>query len=289
MRYTFLMRPEYSGRKSRVFEPSSTEPFRISRSKIDLFLECPRCFYLGQRLGVKRPSTAPFTLNNAVDHLLKKEFDSHRAKGDAHPLMKKYGIDAVPFKHKDMDRWRHNFSGVDTLHAPTNFLVFGAVDDIWENARGELHVVDYKATSKDEEVSELNDSRWHDQYRRQMEVYQWLLRQNKFRVSDTGYFVYVNAYRDRKAFDGKLEFDVRVIAYKGSDRWVPSVLEKANKCLLSKRIPETGEACEYCPYREAAGRAFKAAILKNGGKTCIGESGTIKKDETGTPTSARLF
>ena len=203
-----------------VFNPTSKEPFRISRSKIDLFLECPRCFYLEQRLGVKRPSMAPFTLNNAVDYLLKKEFDAHRSKGDAHPLMKKYGIDAVPFKHKDMDRWRHNFTGVQANHKPTNLLVFGAVDDVWENPRGELHVVDYKATSKDGEILELNDSRWHDQYRRQMEVYQWLLRQNEFEVSDTGYFVYVNAYKDRAAFDGKLEFDVRIIPYKGSDGWV---------------------------------------------------------------------
>ncbi len=47
--------------------------FKLSRSKIDLFLECPRCFYLGNRLGVSRPPGFPFTLNSAVDALLKKE------------------------------------------------------------------------------------------------------------------------------------------------------------------------------------------------------------------------
>ena len=95
-----------------------------------------------------------------------------------------------------------------------------------------------------------------------MEVYQWLFRQNNFKVSDTGYFVYVNAYKDRKAFDGKLEFDVRIIAYKGDDSWVGEILARAKKCLMSETIPQAGELCEYCPYRENAGKAFKEKVLK---------------------------
>ena len=51
---------------------------KISRSKIDLFLECPRCFYLDVVKKIKRPPGFPFNLNNAVDMLLKKEFDRHR-------------------------------------------------------------------------------------------------------------------------------------------------------------------------------------------------------------------
>jgi len=258
----------YNGRKKTVFESASREPFKISRSKIDLFWECPRCFYLEQKLGVKRPSTAPFTLNSAVDFLLKKEFDIHRARGDAHPLMKKYKINVVPFQHPDLEKWRHNFTGIRFVHQPTNFLVFGAVDDIWIDDLNELHIVDYKATSKDEVIDKLADTRWHDQYRRQMEVYQWLFRQNDFKVSDTGYFVYVNAYKDREAFDAKLEFDVRIIAYKGDDVWVEQTLAEAKKCLMSEKIPEAGELCEYCPYREAAGNAFRESVLgsRNGFK-----------------------
>ena len=111
-------------------------------------------------------------------------------------------------------------------------------------------------------IDKLADTRWHDQYRRQMEVYQWLFRQNGFKVSDTGYFVYVNAYKDRAAFDAKLEFDVRIIAYKGDDSWVEEILARAKKCLMSETIPQSGELCEYCPYREAAGKAFKEKVLK---------------------------
>ena len=233
-----------------LYDPSLKEPFKLSRSKIDLFLECPRCFYFDRKLGVSRPAGFPFTLNSAVDTLLKLEFDIHRAKGSKHPLIEKYGVDAIPVAHKDLDKWRHNFTGIQYIHKPTNLLLFGAIDDLWQNSKGEYIVVDYKATSKDEEIKELNKE-WQDGYKRQMEVYQWLLRQNGYKVSDTGYFVYCNGKRDKKAFDAKLEFDITLIAYKGSDSWVEKTVVEAHKCLNSKDIPLAGKDCDYCSYIKA--------------------------------------
>ena len=223
--------------------------FRLSRSKIDLFRQCPRCFYVDNKLGVARPPGYPFNLNSAVDHLLKKEFDIHRAAGTAHPLMKKYHIDAVPYANDEIDVWRENFKGLEHCHRGTGFTVSGAVDDVWVNPRGELIVVDYKATSKDEEITRLEES-WHEGYKRQMEVYQWLLRKNGFSVSDTGYFVYANGKKDKKAFDGKLEFDVTLIAYKGDDAWMEPTLS-AIKMTLDGVLPLSSEDCDYCRYREA--------------------------------------
>ena len=80
----------------KLFDPSSKESFKISRSKIDVFKQCERCSYLDIRLGVKRPSGPSFTLNNAVDELFKREFDVHRANGTQHPLAKEYNVDAGP-------------------------------------------------------------------------------------------------------------------------------------------------------------------------------------------------
>lgn len=238
-----------SGQAGGPLAASGVEPFLISRTKIDLFLECPRCFWLDRKAGVARPPGFPFSLNAAVDHLLKKEFDIHRAAGVPHPLMKTYGIKAIPYRHEHLDEWRDNFKGVRFLHKPTNLLVFGAIDDVWASDEGELHVVDYKATSKDTEVT--LDAPWQDGYKRQMETYQWLLRQNGFSVSNTGYFVYVNGKRDAKAFDGRLEFDIKIIPYEGDSSWVESTLEKIKKCLLGD-LPELNETCEYCDYRKNA-------------------------------------
>lgn len=225
--------------------------WRLSRSKIDLFINCPRCFYIDNKLGTARPPGFPFNLNSAVDHLLKKEFDAHRVAKTAHPLMKHYGVDAVPFVHEDLDTWRENFKGIEHVHKKTGLTISGAVDDIWVNPKGELIVVDYKATSKDEEINALDED-WHDGYKRQMEVYQWLLRQNDFKVSRTGYFVYANGIKDKKAFDGKLEFDVTLIAHEGDDSWVEKTILDIKECLESENIPRVGEGCEYCAYREAA-------------------------------------
>lgn len=234
--------------------------WRLSRSKIDLFVSCPRCFYIDNVLGTARPPGFPFNLNSAVDKLLKKEFDVHRAGKTPHPLMKEYGIDAVPFQHEKIDIWRENFKGVDTVHTPTGFTVSGAIDDVWVNPKGELHVVDYKATSKDEEVT--LDAEWQDGYKRQMEIYQWLLRQNGFIVSDTGYFVYANGRTDLKAFDGKLEFDVKIIPYTGSADWIEQTLLDIKSCLDSDALPPPGKECDYCEYRKAVGEVLEPIAKK---------------------------
>lgn len=250
----------YKGKRTRnLFDPAGDKPFKLSRSKVDLFLECARCFYLDRRLGVGRPPGFPFNLNSAVDHLLKKEFDVHRAAGTAHPLMKSYGLDAVPYQHPDLDEWRNSLrGGVQYLHAPTNFLLTGGVDDVWVNPAGELIVVDYKATSKDSEVT--LDAAWQDGYKRQMEFYQYLLRKNKFKVNQTGYFVYANGRRDAKAFDGKLEFDIKLIPYDGNDSWVEGAVVKAHECLVDQTVPPASSNCDYCRYREASFQALQVGV-----------------------------
>ncbi len=241
----------YNGRRTRgLYEPGSATPFKLSRSKLELSLECPRCFYLDRRLGVGRPPGFPFNLNSAVDTLLKKEFDTHRAAGSAHPLQQHYGIDCVPVAHDDLDEWRHNFTGVQYHHEPTGFLVFGAIDDLWVNGEGEYVVVDYKSTAKAGRIEAL-DKEWHGGYKRQMEIYQWLLRRRGYAVSNTGYFVYCNGITDKEAFDAKLEFDVTLIAYEGDDAWVDDALVRARDMLVSDTIPDASSQCDYCTYHEA--------------------------------------
>ena len=254
-------------RRQSNFDPHSPEPYKVSRSKIDLFTECPRCAYLDMRYGVKRPSMPAFTLNNAVDELLKREFDIHRAEASRHPLLAEYGLDAVPLKDERMDEWRDALRrGISFLHTPTNLLARGGIDDVWVNPRGELIIVDYKATSK--KVGPSSEDDLYDSYKRQMEIYQWLFRQNGFAVSPTGYFVYVNGKSDAKAFDGKLEFTVVLIPYTGSDAWVDQALIDLKKMLMSDQIPPTGTAfgggpCEYCSYREQAGKTLQELHAKN--------------------------
>ena len=237
--------------------------WRLSRSKIGLFLECARCFYIDNKLGTARPPGFPFNLNSAVDALLKKEFDIHRVAKRAHPLMEAYGLDAIPFEHAQMDVWRENFKGIAYVHKPTGFTVSGAIDDVWVRPDGELIIVDYKSTSKDEKIEAL-DQAWHDGYKRQMETYQWLFRQSGFTVSNTGYFVYANATKDRKAFDGKLDFELTLVPYEGSDDWVEGTLMNIKKALDSEQLPDADEGCDYCRYREFSGKKIRDIVNGKG-------------------------
>lgn len=226
------------------YQKDSNDFYKLSRSKVEMFLECPRCFYLDRVLGIAPPSIPAFSLNSAVDKLLKKEFDLLRQKGEAHELMKKYNLDLVPFSHPDLDRWRENFAGIEVWHKPTNLLLTGAIDDLWVDKNGVLYVVDYKATSTEKEIS--LDDEWKKAYKRQMEFYQWLLRQNGFNVSNNGYFVFCNGQTINDKFDGKLEFKIEIIEYKGDDSWVEPTLFDIKRCLDSREIPNFSEDCELC-------------------------------------------
>jgi hypothetical protein len=216
------------------------------------------------RLGVSRPSIPPYTLNNAVDELLKKEFDLLRKDGETHELMKKYEIDAVPLQHKDLPRWRGEvtaYEGALALDEKSNILVNGLVDDLWQNKKGEIVIVDYKATSTTKEIS--LDDQWKQGYKRQMEIYQWIFRKLGFPVSDTGYFVFANAMKSLAKFDGKLEFDMTIVSHKGDSSWVEKTLMDMHNTLISNDIPNAESSCEYCAYRQTSVQVVKSLKEKS--------------------------
>ena len=252
----------YWQERSQPYLFGQVKPFKVSRSKIELYMQCQRCFWLDLRLKIKRPDGPPFQINKAIDELFKKEFDTYRAKGEPHPMMTDNQIKAVPMQHKDLDKWRHNFTGVTALHEPTNLHIFGAVDDLWIDEDGQVIVVDYKATAKDKEVS--LDADWQICYKRQMEVYQWLLRQNGLMVSDVGYFVYTNGRLDLDGFFDRVEFRTKVIPYTGDDSWVEPTIIKMKNC-LDGEMPPVGDSimggpCEFCTYARSRTELTLAAL-----------------------------
>lgn len=259
----------YWKQRSVPYKPGQKTPFKVSRSKIELFIQCQRCFWLDVRLKVRRPSGPPFNINKAIDELFKKEFDVYRSKSEQHPLMKDNNLDGIlPFQHENLDTWRENFVGVVHVHEPTNLHVFGAVDDVWVDADGKLMIVDYKATAKDKPVKKLGPvGGWQDMYRRQMEVYQWLLKQNGFDVSDTGYFVYATGTQDRDGFDNKVHFETHVFPHHGDSSWVEQVLLDMKAVMDDDRMPPVGTAamggeCEHCAYARSRTELTLKAIGK---------------------------
>lgn len=225
---------------------------QLSRSKLDLFLECPRCFHADVALSVGRPGSIPFTLNIAVDQLFKAEFDTYRESQTPHPLFASVGLDAVPFSHPKIDQWRTNFTGVRWTDAETGWTLFGAIDDAWLNADGSIHVADYKATAKIEEVTIGN---LYPGYRKQAEIYQFLLRQQGLSISDTAWFVYANGIKTSDRFDDCLRFRTILLPYVGNSSWVLDTFRKAVALATSATVPPASPDCKWCQFVEQRGTA----------------------------------
>ncbi len=245
-------------RARNLYDPN--KQYKISRSKLDFFLNCPRCFYIDRKLGVGQPDGYPFTLNITVDELLKKEFDLYRALQKPHPLFLKNKLNAIPFKHNELDAWRDSLhKGIQYVVPNTNILLSGGIDDIWVNVQtNELIVVDYKATSKLEAVT--LDAEWQRGYKRQVEIYQWLLRKNGYIVSNTAYFVYCNAQKNGTEFNEKLDFDISLLPYVGDDSWINDSITQLYDTLQSDTLPPHTPDCKFCQYFLAVAHVTNKSI-----------------------------
>lgn len=233
------------------YNPLSDKPYKLSRSRIDNYLNCPRCFYMHERKGIKAPSGPTLSLNNAVDNLYKNEFDIYRKEKKAHPLMQKHNLNCIPYDHEKLPEWRNAFKGIQWHDKETNFLLFGGIDDVWINTDDELHIVDYKATAK-KTFNPNFDTGWEVCYKRQIEIYQWLFRKNGFDVQNIGYFVYCNGIKENVLFNNELKFKVKIIPHKGDDSWLDKTVKEIYQVLNSEEIPEPSPNCEYCRYVKKA-------------------------------------
>ena len=247
----------------KLYSPGQTALYKLSRSQLELFVGCRRCFWLLHRQGIKKPGLPGFLLNSAVDLLFKKEFDTYRKKAEPHPLMTAFGIKAIPYDDKELDTWRNPFEGIKYTDTKHQFLLYGGVDDIWINPQKELIVVDYKSTAKDKEASELLDppGGYHDAYRRQLEIYQWLFAKSGHQVCPTAYFVYTNGQLGARKFGDKLSFKTAVIAHEGQTGWIDKLIPEIKACLEGE-LPVPGKACEYCQYTKQR-LALTFDFLKN--------------------------
>jgi hypothetical protein len=115
-----------------------------------------------------------------------------------------------------------------------------------------LHIVDYKSTSK--QGTPTIEGGFGDGYKRQMEIYQWLLKASGLNVSPIGYFLYVNGIKQGSFYDeylvGNMKFETNIIAYKGDTSWVEQTIADAIDCLNGAQVPKSGDDCDSCRYFE---------------------------------------
>ncbi len=225
------------------------EIIKLSRSTVEKYIQCPRCCVLEKKYSIKPPSL-PFTLNMAVDNLCKNEFDYYRDKQEVHPLFIQNNINAVPFKHKLLEKWRNNYLGLRYKSIEHNYNFGGAIDDVWQKENGELIIVDYKATSRNKfdwnETFKRYD--YPKAYKRQLEMYQWLFKKNNFPVSNEAYLLYFNGKKNERFFHQKLQFETYLIKLNCSTDWVEEKILDTVNLLRSSIFPKPSISCENCNY-----------------------------------------
>jgi hypothetical protein len=224
---------------------SSFDRRQLSRSKLDLFIECRRCFYEDVVRRNPRLSGPSFALNIAVDELFKREFDDYRMRHEPHPLFASVALDAVPLQDPRMDAWRTNFTGVRWLDEQTGWTLCGAVDDVWLAADGRVMVADYKATSK---AGPITTESLYPGYRRQMDIYQFLLAQQGLTVSDRAWFVYANGLKSEDGFHDVLRFRTTLLPYDGDRSWVLDAFRTAVGIVTGNAMPDPNADCEWCDF-----------------------------------------
>ena len=242
-------------RQSSMYKPGQNSPFKISRSKFSDFIDCPRCFYLDRVKGLDSPSVPGWSLNVAVDELLKKEFDIYRDEQKPHPIFIDNNLNFVPFKHPDLDKWRDSRTGgISYEDENTNLIIQGGVDDVWLNVdTNQLVLADYKAqsSSKSLEKETYLSSPYHQSYKTQMEIYVHIFRNMGFDVSSNTYFVVCNTQKNYERFDSQMQFEVKLIDYEVDTSWVDEKIIQMKNKLDSEILPEANASCMNCAYLNA--------------------------------------
>ncbi len=252
-----------TSQKWRIYSPNQNKDFILSRSRLDEFMDCPRCFYLKTNKGFMSPSTPGWTLNTLTDTLLKKEFDECRKKQEPHRIMLENKLDhLVPYKSeiiKDkkgndkllLDEWRDSLHyGIKHRFKDTNIILQGGVDDVWFNTKTkELVIADYKSQHKKEISQEtyFNDP-YKEGYKRQLDYYAYILKGMGFKVSSDAYFYICNAKEIDEGFYGKMLFDEVLIHYKIRTDYLETEIQKMIDAMNSENIPSSHESCENCAY-----------------------------------------
>ncbi len=245
--------PRHRGR----YDPSKSEPYELSRYRIENYIRCPACFYLQQVEGIKFPSIPGYNINEATDILLKRDFDKCRETETSHPFLKNNNLGhLVPLRDDRFELWTQSLhfgaaGRFNTVHEETNLKVGGGLDDVWLNTQtGQVHIVDYKSTSQKSSNKTITlDDWWKASYKRQMDFYIWVMKRIGLNTSSVGYFLYCDGdrftaspfLRDKLAV---MEFKISILRYESDQSWIEPTLIKIRQLLERKRCPEHAVNCE---------------------------------------------
>lgn len=218
---------------------------QLSPNSLNLFLECPHCFWLDKNQGIKRPPPYPYALNSAVDALLKEEFDTYRAKNIPHPLLKENKIKAHLFgNQKLLNQWRNNLAGIRYFDEDLKATLFGAVDDVLEFDDGKIAPLDYKSTGS-------TAAKIYDRFQLQLDTYTFLMEKNGYKTPRKGYLAFYIVDKS-KGFIDRLPFRKEIVEIETNPSDIYEIFRDAAAVLKKDKPPKHSSDCQFEKWLDGA-------------------------------------
>lgn len=199
----------------------------LSASSLNLFIECPRCFWLEQNKKLKRPR-GPFpSIAIGLDSIVKKYFDNYRRTEQLPPLLgEKLKGRLIDFLPKSL--W-YNLP-------PLSASLLGKLDECIVDEEGYYLALDHKTRSS-------SPSSIHGAFQLQLDIYTLLLLKNNFKTRNIGFLVYY--IPEEGLLHQGFPFKVEIKKITTNPERAEEIFRKAVG-ILRQDLPQASENCEYC-------------------------------------------
>jgi hypothetical protein len=211
---------------------------KLSPSTLNLFLDCPHCFWMDKVKGIKRPRGIFPSLPGGMDRVIKLHFDNFRAQDSLPPELSGTNFNGIKLyrDQAQLEKWRSWRTGL--VYTDTDGSVLsGALDDLL--VKGDRYIpFDYK--TKGSPTTEADAIKY---YQNQLDCYALLLDVNGFSSAEFAYLLYYSP--KSVGANGVVQFELQALK-------IPTDVERARATfrkavsLLKGPEPISSASCEHC-------------------------------------------
>lgn len=220
---------------------STNNQILLSPTTLNLYRECPRCFWLHVKKITFRPRGIFPSLPNGIDLFLKEYFDYFRGKKDLPPVIDELGIKGKIVPDQNLvNKWRKG-EGLKIIDKKSNIILYGKLDEALLLENKYYVPFDFKTRG-------FPPQETHESHQLQMDIYGLLLKENKYPTTNKAYLAYFYPKRKEINFNKEsLPFKVAISELDTNLEAVKQVFKEAIKC-LQEDIPKPSKKCEYCQF-----------------------------------------
>lgn len=212
---------------------------QLSPSSLNLFLECPKCFWLYKAKGIHRPEGPKSSLPNGMDLLLKKYFDKYRSQKKLPPEIEGKVEGKLLEDQEMLNNWRNwRLSVLKYEDKNLNAVLRGGLDECFV-LEGSYIPVDYKTRG----FALKEDTEKY--YQNQLNCYTLLLEASGFKHPSFGYLIFY--IPEQVKTRGIVQFSITPLKVLTNPQTAKRLFEEAVK-LLRGPAPVSHSDCKFCSW-----------------------------------------